>query len=611
MTHRLQPEATKTASDTYDKNIFAPILRQAFEQGEVDAALLQLYGLEQGEDTNLASRAAFERAHLLLYFYFPDALSYARYLQQYDADHRMMPLLQLWLARWWREQQDDKQAMVHIEAGLTHAKLSEATAKDLIALGAPIARGMPDQEAAIWFLAAIHHDRAGRDRWVREAVAHASMPVIAHLRDRGLLQGEVGELFYLQAARARLLVGDMGAVDRLTHYLQEDAPEAEELTTLQAWKEGEAAKGVVGVMVPLSGRYARYGEQVLRGVRLALASLEQGSYLSLRIEDSGSDDESCLAAWARLTHDDVRFVIGPLLSSCVEAIANRGISQPSVSRLPVLTLSNRVDAIGTSDTLFAHSLSHVMQAKFMAADAWQHGSRRMTLVHSSSVASQLEAEAFQYEFERLGGKIAHRIGLASQTVDFRDALQQMREATDDEQLLADLDESMALSVVGGLEIRLPVNFDGIYLALPGKEVALLAGQLAYVDIADVNLYGSGRWQDGHLLDDKGRYMQHARFCDVQFPLGNTPDIRRMKLLYRDAWGEREPGKLTGLAFDSALIAAMLVSRLGLVGESLLQQLHDPAGFPGVTGHVRFDEHGVGIKAFDMFRIRRGTIIPAG
>jgi len=191
-------------------------------------------------------------------------------------------------------------------------------------------------------------------------------------------------------------------------------------------------------------------------------------------------------------------------------------------------------------------------------------------------------------------------------------LQELREQTDDEELLAALDEDIALlSAETDLEIRMPVNFDAVYIALPGKRVASLAGQLAYVDISGIPLYGSSRWYDGHLLDDRGRYLSSSRFAHVSFPATDGNTLNRMLRSYRETWGAGEPDKLFGMAYDSVLIAAVLGSRLGLTGHDAVDGMHDPEGFPGLTGHVRFDRSGVGRKEFDIFTIRGGKLTPAG
>ena len=247
----------------------------------------------------------------------------------------------------------------------------------------------------------------------------------------------------------------------------------------------------------------------------------------------------------------------------------------------------------------------------MAELAWQQGTRKTVVLSEDSPGSANEAEAFINNFERLGGEVIEQLVLED-AVDNRSVLQALRERTDDEELLAELDDDIALlSAETKLEIRMPVNFDAAYIALSGKRVAALAGQLAYVDINAIPFYGSSRWQDKHLLDDRGRYLSTSRFVNINFPVADSNRVRRMMGSYRETWGVEKPGKLFGMAYDSVLIAAVLGSRLGLRGRDAINGLHDAEGFPGLTGHVRFDKNGVGQKEFEVFTIRRGKLIPAG
>jgi len=252
-----------------------------------------------------------------------------------------------------------------------------------------------------------------------------------------------------------------------------------------------------------------------------------------------------------------------------------------------------------------------MQAEFMARRAWREGVRRTVVLEADTPSAKRESDAFIRAFTELGGGVADRVTLPGNGVDYRADLRRMRMETDDEELLATLDEELAVFVAWpDMEIRMPVNFDGVYLALHGRRVALLAGQLAYVDVRDVPLYGTSRWQDGHLLDDRGRYLSRALFSDVAFPNADAPDVRRFMAAWHGLWDDAQPGKLAGIGYDTVLIAALLSGRLNLSGRELELGLKDETGFSGLTGHVRFDADGVGRKDFQLFRVRRGRVVPA-
>jgi outer membrane PBP1 activator LpoA protein len=254
----------------------------------------------------------------------------------------------------------------------------------------------------------------------------------------------------------------------------------------------------------------------------------------------------------------------------------------------------------------------------MASYAWRHGAQSMVVIDNGARADGLsEAEMFASVFISLGGKILQTLHLNEDALDHRDELRQLRYETDAEELLAELDEDLELLLPDiEMEIDMPINFDAIYLAQSGKQVSLLAGQLAYSGITGIPVYGSSRWQDGHLMDDRGRYLSTARFAASSrvvgaAPVPDDPRMQRLNFMYREAWGDNIASELTLLAYDSMRIIAAITSQLGLSGQDILQELREPAGFRALTGRVRFDASGAGQKQMEVFRIRKGKIVPAG
>jgi len=584
------------------------LMRLALEEGNSQAALAGLERLAAEAEPPLNIEARFRRVQLLLLIGDDNGISEAERLLTLYPDHVLIPYLHLWMAQWMEIHRDDGGVLAHTAAALMHPRLTLEIASRVASLGAAAARRSPDWEAVQWLLSAAHSVMGQRDTWLRQAADRASIAMIGRLRDSGRLGGKTGKAFYLHAARAHLITGDMAAVQTLSSWLSKDFPYTKAAMQVAAWTAGVTHAVSIGALLPLTGKYARYGEQALRGMRLALASLEADRQITLHIADTGGGVAQCPAAYQRLTDKGVAMILGPLLGDCAAALA------PYLQgNAPVLSMTSRSEAAKKSPMLFVHTLALAVQARFMAESAWQQGERRMVIAGADSPSSRQEADAFAQAFEELGGVVVDRFVLQRGSIDFRSQLRAMRMRTDDMELLAELDDELGFSAQPekGMEIIMPVHFDAMYLALPGKQVSLLAGQLAYVDIKHVRLYGSGRWQDGHLLADKGRYLGRARFSDVAFPNGASPGLRHFTLAWRDAWGVGKPIKLTGLAYDSTLIAALLTSRLGLSGRDVLAGLNDKDGFPGLTGHVRFDADGIGHKSFKMFRIRHGRIVPAG
>jgi len=542
-------------------------------------------------------------------------------VMQHYSNHALLPYAHLWLARWWLQREENGQALNHLRQALLHPRLTRELADDIFDIAPAMLPTAAEGEAVGWLLAAAQIDRAGRDSWLRMAARRASMASIEQHMGDGSLSNDLLPVFALYAGRAHLMNGDVAAVEKIALLLSHVLPKSSASKQLHAWAAGKISAATIGIMLPLSGKYARYGQQALRGIRLSLAALEFDKYITLRVEDTASQPAGAIKAYRQLANESVNIIVGPLLADATKAII------PYLkATIPVISLTGRTHLAQQSEALFIHTLSPLAQIDVMANYAWAHQAKRMVVITTQG-ESQKEADMFAASFEALGGEIVESLQLEAGALDFRDRLRQLRFNTDDDALLAKLDEDLNVFLPEmDMEIRMPVHFDAIYLALNGQQIALLAGQLAYADISHIPLYGSSRWQDGHLLDDRGRYLSQARFASsassnqandsssaniAQQMNHDDPMVRQFKLAYRDTWGNEKTTPLISLAYDSMRIAMIMTSRLGLEKQALLRELRDPEGFPAMTGHVRFDAAGIGQKQLDIFSIKQGKVVPAG
>jgi len=585
------------------------LMAQARSGGDITVILKKMDTLVAGGATTIREEASFRKAQLMLEGNIPGAEDAVQSAIKMYPQHALVPYAHFWLARWWLEQDENGRALDEMRQALLQPRLTGELVDQIFDIAPALVQEAGEREAVGWLLAAAEIDLAGRDNWLRMAARRASMDTVEQLMLDHTLSPQVLPAFARDAGRARLMRGKMKQIGRIAELLSIAMPNAPEIAQLQAWASGQVRAATIGVMLPLSGKYARYGKQALRGIRIALAGLEYGAYITLRIEDTGSNPEMAINAYRQLTNESVNIIIGPLLAETTEAVLP--YLKPDI---PVISLTGKMDLAHRSDALFIHTLSPLAQVSVMADYAWQHGARRMVVI-SAGGEIQTEADMFVSAFESLGGEVLQSLQLESGVIDYRNSLRQLRYETDDDVLLASLDEDLNVFLPAmDMEIRMPVNFDAVYLAMNGKQVALLAGQMAYAGISGLPIYGSSRWRDGHLLDDRGRYLSSARFALPGMMTQNDNDdstAHRFQLAHREAWGTDKTTDLMRLAYDTMRIATVMTSRLGLKNSAIFDALQDPEGFPAMTGHVRFDRFGVGQKQLDIFSIKKGKIVPAG
>jgi len=550
------------------------LMDQARTGGDIHVIIGELDTLTASQSAPIREEALFRKAELMLEGNLPGATEAVKSAINQYPQYALVPYAHFWLARWWLEQEEDGRALTQMSKTLRHPRLTRELFDQVLDLAPALLPEAGEREAVGWLLTAAEVDFAGQENWLRIAARRASMETIEEVMADGSLSKKILPSFALYAGRARLMSGDVLGVGRIAELLAASAPGSHEIHQLQDWASGQVRAATIGVMLPLSGQYARYGEQALRGIRIALAGLTYGEYITLRIEDTASDPATAIQAYRRLANESVNIVIGPLLASTTEALLP--YLNPDI---PVISMTGSMDLASRSDALFIHTLSPLAQVNVMAQYAWQHEAKRMVVI-SDGDGSQAEAEMFKASFEALGGEVLQSLELAPNTMDYRDQLRQLRYDTDN----------------------------------GAVQVALLAGQLAYADISDLPIYGSSRWQGGHLLDDRGRYLSHARFAatrNAERKDSDDPQLQHFQFAYREAWGDEKTTALMRLSYDTMRIATVMTSRLGLKKRDVADALQAPEGFPAITGQVHFDASGAGQKQLDIFSIKKGKIVPAG
>lgn len=576
------------------------LLQQARSSGEPEAVIDQLDGIAMTAAKPLAEEALFRKSELMLEFLIPGAATQTLALLAEYPNHALAPYAMVWLAEWHAVNNQHDIALQFLTEAVHHPRLTRELLNRIAEDGKPLLAQASEGTAVQWLLAMADTDEGKEDIWLRQAAGVASLITLENMI-RNLEVDRYATLF-LQAARLHLMAGQNEDVRNLSALLSLYAPSSDVTKKVKVWASGQIQNITLGILLPLSGKYAHFGRNALKGIRLALKEHGYETSVALEIRDTAQGPQACVAGYHTLVTSGADWIIGPLLHENTQALA------PYLQdNIPVISLTQQSNLALESPALFVHSVSREVQAYWLAELAWQQGARKFAVLAGSSPSERDETEAFKQHFTQLGGEIIGDISLNDQSIDHRDELQDFRAMTDDETLLASLDEELQLFIPArDLEIRLPANFDGLYLATTGQQVASLAGQMAYTGIRNVLLLGSNRWDDGHLLDDKGRYLDSAYF--VRFPDPNNSSIRKTFSSSREIWGQEVNGALFLTAYDTTVIAAVVSSRLSLNGRDAIRALKDTEGFPALTGFVRFDETGAGHKQFPVFVIRNDEIV---
>lgn len=359
---------------------------------------------------------------------------------------------------------------------------------------------------------------------------------------------------------------------------------------------------VLGVILPLSGRYAAYGKAVRRGIELALEQLGSAEYpVKLLFRDSAGDADISARAVSELANaEQVLAVIGPLTGTAAEAAAARA----QLERLPLLTLSQRNGLAETGPYIFRSSLTSSLQAQALARYAIEErGLRSFAVLAPDNQLGREMSSRFAAEVAQRGGQIVAAQSYAGAATDFRRQILQLKGEDPD---VPEQSEPTATSEAEQEEPTLP--FEALFIPDYAERVGLIAPQLAYYGVRDVALLGINGWNDPELLRLGGRYVEGAVFSDGFYRYSPYPFVQAFVNSYFERYGA-EPTFLEAQGYDAVGILLTQLSRgEELSREDLRNALSQLQNYPGVAGATSFDGQGDAQKVLFLLQVQNGNIV---
>lgn len=363
----------------------------------------------------------------------------------------------------------------------------------------------------------------------------------------------------------------------------------------------------VGVILPLSGRYAPFGNQVRRGIEQAAAEQAAAAApVTFIFRDVAPEGEENARAVARLANEDrVLAVIGPLTGGAAPAAAQ----QAEAERLPLLALSQKDGLPEIGPHVFRNALTPRQQARALVKHAVASGVRRFAILNPENRLGEELAEAFAAEVAARGGQVVARQSYGDKATDFRRQVKLLL-GEDPEQPDSEEGERALGSLRAAKRKGPPPPFEALFLPDVAERVLLLAPQLAFYGLEGVQLLGSNGWNDPELPQGAGRFVEGAVFVDGFSAASPAPAVRDFVRGYR-ARHQGEPSILEAQGYDSAALLLTVLARPEVRSrDDLRQALSRIAGYAGVMGTIDVDpQSGEVDKSLLLLRIRDGAMVP--
>ena len=385
-----------------------------------------------------------------------------------------------------------------------------------------------------------------------------------------------------------------------------------ETLALQAQlNEPNQLRRVIGVLLPLTGKYATFGTLVQRGMQLAEQQFRPEIPVRLIYRDTAGDPHQAAQQLAEMAISDrIMAAVGPLVGAAAEG----AMAQADSQRLPLLTLSQKEGLAAASPYVFRNSLTTRLQVRALLDAALDDlGLTTFAMLSPATRQGELFAEEFRAALQQRGGVLIAAESYSPEQTDFRRQVRLLLgldpDAPDEEE--QESEETAAGSdpdLQQEQEQEEPPPFEALFIPDYADRIALIAPQLVFYGLEKVQLLGTNGWNDPELLQTAGQFIEGAIFTDGFFRHSPYPFVQEFVQRYYATYGQ-DPTILEAQGYDAAGILLSLFNYPDVVTrEDVRRGLTEIQNFPGVTGATRFDAVGEADKVLFLLQVQNGIIV---
>lgn len=329
----------------------------------------------------------------------------------------------------------------------------------------------------------------------------------------------------------------------------------------------EEKKNNIGVILPLTGDGAVYGQGIKKGIDFAYNSLPELDKKKVKViyEDSKMNTKDAIAAFEKLfSFDKCDVIIGPFSSSEVLAIAPKANKKQVVILTPTATAPSITNA---GDYIFRIIPSDEYDGSVMSEYAVKalKNSTFVILYANNDYGTGMK-ESFTNHANKIGAKVLNTFSFGTGTTDFKTILKKVKELNPD-----------ATFIVGGKELG--------YILKQAKEMNI-----------QTQFLSTGMIESNEIMEIAGNSADNTYYSYPSFRIENqNQNVQKFVASFNSQTGNN-PDVLNALGYDCLMLINEAINNSQ---EDIKTYLYNLSEFDGVTGQMRFDSNGDVIKSIGI------------
>jgi branched-chain amino acid transport system substrate-binding protein len=332
----------------------------------------------------------------------------------------------------------------------------------------------------------------------------------------------------------------------------------------------------IGVVLPLSGGAASYGEGWKKGVELAIDKLEE-EYGTNKIKVIYEDSQLSATKTATVTQKLINLdkVDAIIIGSSSETLAAAPIAE--ANKVLLMAAGSSAAITDAGDFVFRTYPSDSYQGNDLADLISKKGHKRVAILNVQNDYGEGLVKIFKNKFNENKGTVAVSEKFGVEAPDYKAQLTKIKAES--------------------LDAILIVGHNNHYISI-----------LKQMKELNVNLpiFASETFQEQSILDEAGELAEGVVFTTFTEP--STNDLKIFMAKHESKYGAGAFPFATFFYDNTMLTAKALINNKGDVVKAQ-QWLYNLKGFRGVTGTTSFDENGdVFGKSYTVMKVKNGKFV---
>ncbi len=409
------------------------------------------------------------------------------------------------------------------------------------------------------------------------------------------------------------------AIETLETFLSEYPDHSyysETLELVEAIKESIFERDTIGCLLPLTGKYAIFGQRALTGIQMAIEELSNkySKQFKIIIVDTKADPEIAAQGVRKLHEKNVAGIIGPLLS-----LDKAGIEAQKL-KIPLIALTQKTDFPQQGEYLFANFITPRMQVQTLGAYLFQElGIKKVAILYPDEKYGKIYMELFWDIVDQYSGEIVGVESYDGKKTDFKESIQKLTgeyytipDFLKPEPIEFESIQFLPFDILKDLkdeeEGKIEIDFEALFIPDSPSIVNMILPQLAYNDATDMYLVGTNLWHHKSLLKDARGYNKNAVISDGFFNNSQNPAVIEFTDKFESMF-DIKPKFLEAISYDTAsMLLTFAMDEYIDSREELKDSLQGRRIFEGVTGNTIFDENGIAHRQLFLMTIKKGRFV---